>query len=308
MFISKIEKIAADLGKNFSDLQDVAREALLYGMNLVKTPGALKKAMKRIGDDSKEATTRWSGNAYLLVELPMALVQKRHKISDLEDFKFARAVLERAHYKELRQRVRNIPDITIEQIMHELMPEVRKRARSGRFLTQFDRMHGNIHDIEQDITDKTLVVINKEFMKFNSHATEDISKYISYCLGRKSKTYLRSKKPRMTMVRVEDHQDMERLMDDQAEIERDPIHDLEFKRDIRNFLSEPQRDAVLLFLGMAESELKDRFENFLTGHGKKTADLSQAHLKRYIALFLGIDVFALLQQNQELKEYLTEAV
>lgn len=309
MFIHKIEKIAAELGKSVTELGEVAHEALLYGMNLTKTPGALKRAMKRIKDDSTQATTRWSGNAYLLLELPKALVDRRRKIPNLQDFLFARKVLKREHYKELRTRVRNIPGgITVEQIMREIMPEVRKQARKGRFLTQFDRMNGNIHDIEQDLTGKTLVVVNKEFMNFNTHATEDIAKYISFCLNGKSKTYLRSRAPRMTMVRVEDHQDMERIIDCNADVEQDPIHNIEFKRDIQNFLSEPQQEAVLLFLGMADQELQGRFDRFLAQSQKTAKDLSQAHLKRYISGFLGVDIFSLLQQNEELREYLTEAI
>lgn len=308
MFIHKIKKIAQEMERDFAELEEFAREALLYGMNLTRNPGALKRAMKRIDGDSTQATTQWSGNAYLLHVLPQALTNKRCKVVNLEDYAFARKCLRAEDYETLRKRLENTPGFSVHDIVGMLKSEIKQQASGSRFLIQFDQMYESRNDIEHDITDKALTVINKEFTNFNSHNEEDIKKYISCCLSRKAKTYVRSKAPRMKMVRTQDHQDLERIMDENCEIEQDPIRNLEFKKDIGNFLSETQQQAILIFLGMAEEPLRKSFDQFLSQYNKTTAHLSQAHLKNYITLFLGVDVFAGLKANAELKQYLIEAV
>jgi hypothetical protein len=305
MFMDKIQKMSEELGKTVQELQDVARESLLYGMKLNRTPSNLKRALKKVNYDSKLATQMWRGNAYLLLTFPKILTDRKAKIVNLQDYLFARQILKDEHYTELKKRIDNIPtDISIPQILQSVIPAIRYQTRRGRFLPQFDSMHADMKDIQQDISEIAIAIVNFQFTNFKTHASEDINKYISYCIGHKSKTYFRSKAPKAITIKLDDQQEFDKIMD-QEPTDFDPLHTIEFKEDMAGMLPRAQYEAVMLFLDMADQELHKRFDVFLARYGKTKESLTQPLLKKYIEKFLNVNVFSTLQKNKKLLCYLT---
>lgn len=310
MFMNKIRKMSQDLSLAMSTLDKVARESLLYGMKLTRTPGPLKTELKAVNADSTIATDTWRGNAYLLLTLPKVLTDRKRKIPCLEDLIYVRTVLTAEHYEILHKRVQNVPTMTTEEIFNMMTREIRQNSWKGRFLPQFDSMFGTLKDVEQDVMAITLSIINQEFNNFNSHAPEDIKKYVGYCIGKKSATHITAHAPRMKKVIVEDQDELEHVMDmnqGDDDTSQDPIHNFEFKRDIERLLPKPQRDAVFLILGMEDAKLSKHFGNFLERHGKKKDDLSPFQLRNYVSKYLDVDIVQILRENKDLCGYLNRS-
>lgn len=308
MFLQKIERMSKDMSLAMSDLNEVARESLLYGMKLTRTPGPLKKALKRVNGDSTVATDMWRGNAYLLLTLPNVLIDRKLKIPNLEDLLFARKILTTEHYEILELRLRNVPTMSREEILSLVTKEIKQNSWRGRFLPQFDSMYGGQKDVEQDITAISLAIINQEFNNFNSHAPEDIKKYIGYCISKKSATHISAQAPRMTKIRVEDQDELEHVLDTKKQETEDPsinpIENFEFKRDIERLLPKPHRDAVFLILGLEDAKLSSHFASFLERYGKRKDQLTRFQLHRFISKYLNVDVIEMLRTNKELCGYL----
>lgn len=318
MFLNKIRKMAKELGKDVAELTGVARECLLYGMNITRTPGALKREIKKLGtgkcsadlqEYSKSVTKEWSGNAYLRMVLPRLLTNRKEKIPDLEDFLFVRQFLTQKHYDELMKQVQNLPELSVDQIIHNILPDVKKVAWKGRFLPQCDQKHGSLKDVEQDLVSRAMIIVNKEFMNFNTTNPDDIYKYVSYCMTRKAKTHFKSEAPRMSLLKVETPQELEQIQSQSVlplseTNPEDALTSIEFRQDIEKLLPKKQRDAVFLLLDMAEPPLSKKFESFLSRKGKDKSTLTPVQLKKYIASFLDVDVFETLQNSEQFRQYL----
>ncbi len=302
MFIEKIRKLSQDLGVSYCKMQDVKLQSLLYGMKLVKKPGALKRALRKVGADSKQATPMWNGNAYLLLTLPRILVDRKTKIINLEDYQFAKKHLTPEQLRELHTRVQNIPDITPEQILEGIKDNLTRRAYASRFLPTFDPMH-EMGDIRRDMMCEALTVINKEMTNFRTHNPEEIYKYIGYCFDGKSKTYVKAKAPRWQRVGYEDALSAE----DSALAGEECVAEttVEFMQDMQKLLSDKERLAVLLLLDQADERMTRKFSDYLSTKGRERAALSPVLLKKHITGFVGdAEVFDRLQQNQDFHQYL----
>jgi hypothetical protein len=307
MFLEKIKKIADDWGKSSEEMQDVARESLLYGMRITRTPGNLKRELKKVKIDSTLAKPLWSGNSYLLLTLPVVLTDRKKKIPNLEDFLFARKVLGKKNIRQLKTKVKNLPSITAQEIFQRLMPSIKKRAWRGSFLPRFDSMHGTIKDIEHDLMKEAIEVMNKEMMNFkNPKDLDSIEDYLSYCFDRKLDTYLKQHKPRLLKARIDDEKAFDKIVE--AKRSEDifdlATEDCEFRQDLRKILSRNGYKAVSLLMNFADELDELAFGQYLQPLGFTRENIPAKKLKITIEKFIGYDVFDAVRNSPRLKEYL----
>jgi hypothetical protein len=306
MFLQKINRLATDWNRHPQELDLVARESLLYGMRLTRHPSALKRELKKVKIDSLIARPLWSGNAYLLHVLPEVLCNKKKKIPCLEDFLFARKVIQREHLKELRARRKNMCKIPFEDLFKALMPGVKRQAWRGRFIPQFDAMNENLKDIEQDIVVRTLEVLNKEITNFKSKNKEEILAYLGFCVKGKSDTYLKQRTPKQIKARIEP-EDFDRIVHQarQDEAGESEFADVDFKKDLQAVLSIKVYRGVALLMNFAEPTDTRKFDRYLRNKNIKMEWLTQSQLKIHIEKYIGAPVFERAFENSTLKEFLT---
>jgi len=307
MLLEKIRRLALEWGKTPQALEAVARESLLYGMRIETKPKNLKLELKRVGIDSKLATPLWSGDYYLLLVLPQVLINKKIKIPCLEDLQFAKRILKRAHLSALKQRFKNLPSTTREEVFKKILPIIKKESYRGRYLTQFDYMYEKKEDIQQDIICKALTILNKEWTHFNTSDPDKITNYLSYCIARKTNTYLASTSPKMRRAHVEDEEDLEILVNHHLDkdFESDDIKSThQLRNDLSRMLPPRTFKAVSLLLGFADPKHETKFEKSLRARGLRRQQLSCSKLKLLIERHLGIEVFSDLKQSLDLRQYL----
>lgn len=307
MFLEKIRKIGEDWGKSSEEMQDVARESLLYGMRITRTPGGLKRELKKVKIDSTIARPLWSGNSYLLLTLPVVLTNKYKKIPNLEDFLFARKVLGKKTIRELRAKVKNLPEVTAQELFTRLAPGIKKRAWRGSFIPRFDSMHGTIQDVEHDLMKVAIEIMNKEMMNFkNPKNLEEIETYLSYCFDRKLDTYLKQHTPRMLKARIENTKVFDRIVENKRaeEIFDLATEDCEFRQDLRKVLSRNGYRAVSLLMNFADEADEKNFQDFIATIGYDRDTLPGKKLKATIEKHIGYEVFDAVKHSPKLKEYL----
>jgi hypothetical protein len=307
MFLEKIKKIGDDWGRSSEEMQDVACQSLLYGMRITRSPGDLKRELKKVKIDSTLAKPLWSGNSYLLLTLPLVLVDRKKKIPNLEDFLFAKKVLGRKNLKELRMKVKNLPKIPAQEILQLLLPSIKQQAGRGRFLPQFDSMHGKLKDIEQDLMKEAIEVMNKEMMNFkNTKDLDEIVKYLSYCLKRKTDTYLKQHTPKLLKARIDDEQSFDKLVETKRSEEIFDIatDDCEFRQDLRKVLSRNGYKAVSLLMNFADADVEQDFQMQLSALGFTRENIKMKKLKTLIEKYIGYEVFDAVKHSPKLKEYL----
>ena len=307
MFLKKIKRLGDEWGVAFCDLEGVARESLRYGMRLTRTPGQLKRELKAVGIDSTLATPMWSGNAYLLIQVPRALfTRKKAAAIDPEDMRFIRRVLTPEDRKILRERFRNLPDFTSCEILGHTVSYVRNQSRRGRFLPFFDSMYESTDDVEHDLIEETLKIINKEMTNFRTHEPEDIKKYIQNCMGKKAKTYFRSRSPKMFKSRIETPEDFDRIVETHRAEEFTPndYESHEVAHDLSKLLPRAHYRAISLLMGFASEAEQQQFDEFLQRTGQNPLELTPKKLKVQIERHLGCEVFDALRQHPDLVKYL----
>ena len=303
MFLEKIKKLGEEWGVHFSSMEAVAKESLLYGMRLIKTPGRLKKELKKVGIDSTLATPMWSGNAYLLITLPKVLFNRNIPIPSVADLLFAQKVLNEEQLFILKNRYENIPSISTGDILTNATSYVRKQSKKGRFLPFFDSMYESTKDVEQDLLEETLKVINKELTNFRTHRPEDMNKYISNCLGKKAKTYFKSRSPRMFKAEIETPEELEKIVEKSQSIE--PVHQtLEIRQDLQKMLPKEHYKAISLLMGFASEQEQKEFDVFLANQGKRVEMLTPRKLKTHIEKHIGKEIFTSLKEHKDLIKYL----
>jgi len=308
MFLQKIRGLAKDWNKDVQDLDAVAKESLLYGMRLHRTPSRLKKELRRVGIHTLLARPLWAGNAYLLITLPEVIHDRKRKIPNLEDLLYARSVLEEKHCGILSERVEKKCQISTEELLRRLKPAIRLHARKGRFLVQFDQMHGTLHDIEQDITSLALEVINREISNFRTQNIDEIIPYLAYCVGKKAKTYLRKEAPKQKKVQTEaSHFDyLVHKNRDEEENSTTGFEEVDFREDLRRILSSEVYAGISLLMNFADEEIRQQFRSFLKAKQIKLEWLTNSQLKLHIERFLGCRVFEKAKANQEFRNFLLQ--
>lgn len=306
MFLQKLSKLATDWGKQPSDMEAIARESLLYGMRIQRTPGRLKMALKQQKIDSKLATPMWSGNAYLLLTLPKVLVDKKRKIPCLEDYLYARTILKKQDMKDFRRKVKALPDMERDEILKRMLPQIRRRSRAARFIPMFDPAT-EMRDIEHDLIAEMLKVINKEMTNLRSKDIKSIETYFGYCFDSKLDTYLKSNTPDARRAYTEDEQALDRLLESarQNEVEQYELTDRMTIDDLKELLTWEQFEAVGLLLSVPGTESSGEFNQYLAKQSLDPETLSTGKLKYHIQRFLQApEVFQELKEHPELQEYL----
>jgi len=312
MFIEKIEQLARDWGKSLSEMDEIMTASLRYGMRLDRHPGKLKRELKKLKIDSTIATPLWSGNAYLLITMPSVLVNKKKKIPCLADFIYARKVLKKEDFSELKSKVKNLPPMSPHDILKGMFPAIKRQAYSrGRFLPQFDRMYGGIEDIQQDLFVEAAAVVNKQIMNLKTHNIDDIMKYMGFCFKKKSDTYLRANAPKARRVRVEEDKIFEDMVHEKKKSNGEDyetaleLNQKEVTHDLESLLSKEAYLGVGLLMNFAPEPELNKFEQFLESSGIKRQTLSTTQTKRWIEKYLGKgDLFTQLQQSKSLLAYL----
>jgi hypothetical protein len=310
MFMERIRQLAVEWGKSPEDLNQVARESLLYGMRLNTKPTQLKKELKRVGIDSTIATPRWSGTYYLLICLPQVLTDRKKKIPSLEDYLFAKTVLAPDQLDQLTQNLKKIPDVSRHEIVAGLMKKTIKfESRRGRFLPRFDRMYENDKDVKQDLLCEALAIMNKEWCNFQRpDDAQEIHNYISHCVKGKTATYLKSCSPRMKRAKLDEPGALENIIDKQSIQERNLFDADEqstvLKEDLRSMLPYDSFQAVALLMNFAEDAEEQRFQSFLRSKGHSRIGLSYTRLKMYIERYMGTSIFLEIRKSEKLESYL----
>ena len=310
MLMEKVRKLAVEWGKTPNALNAVARESLLYGMRIETKPGRLKQELRKVGIDSKIATPLWSGDYYLLLGLPQVLIDPKAKIPCLEDYQFAKSVLRPDEIAALRERFKNVPQVSREEIFKKLLPVIKNKSYRGRFLPQFDQMHEKRGDVLHDLICEALAIMNKEWTEFrNPKRSEEIIQYLSFCVSSKTNTYLKAAAPKMKKARVEDAGELEALINQQRSDDleiNDSENTSQLKEDLKRLLPTPAYNAVALLLNFADPDLERGFEQSLVEHGLKRQKLPPMKLKNMIERHLKIKVFEDLKNSKELGKYLRE--
>lgn len=306
MFLQKIKKLAIEWSCPLDSLTEVATQSLFYGMGLVRTPSPLKKELRKVKIDTRLAKPLWSGNAYLLSTLPQVLCDKKKKIVCLEDFHFARKVLSTKHLGLLQKKLNNQCDISREDLIKELMPEVRRRSAKGRFLLHFDRKFSKSQDIEHDLVVRTLEIVNKEYCNFKSKNREDIIKYLTYCLRKKAATYLKEQAPKMQRVFISEDTHLEQIVHDELElnfVEQD-FSMLEMKEDLKRILSPKVYRGIALLGGFPDIVDHKGFDFYLSQKNRTRANLNQTQLKNHIEKYLNYPIFEKVFESDKLRNFL----
>jgi hypothetical protein len=305
MFLQKINQLATDWGKSNGELHDVARESLLYGMRLTRYPSMLKRELRRVRIDSLIAKPLWSGNAYLLLELPEVLTNKRKKIPCLADFHFARKNLSKKQLVELKKQVKMKCSIPREELFRELMVNIKNLSWRGRFLPQHDGMYENLKDIESDLAIRAMEIINREFSNFRNQNREQIVAYLGYCLKSKYDTFLKQESPKMLKARIEP-EDFDRIVHDKLAGEESNMEhvDLDFKEDLKKMLQPKIYRGVAILLGFEDIIDQRGFAKYLKDKSLELRNLNQSQFKSHIEKYLGVPVFEKAMQNDKLKQFL----
>lgn len=309
MFLQKIDKLASDWGYSRNEIEQVAKESLLYGMRIVRHPSALKRELRRVKIDSLIAKPLWSGNAYLLMELPEVMTNKKKKIPCLEDFHFARTILTKKHLTDLKKQVRHRCNIPREELIKELIPQIQRLSWKGRFLPKHDGMYENLKDVQGELVLRCMEVINKEMSNFKSNDKEEILTYLSYCISRKSDTFLKKSTPKAFRVKTEDNELDE--MFQQSKVEEDSpdnFNTVDFKHDLKKVLAPKVYRGVALLMEFADAADQRGFNTYLIGKNVQASQLNQTQLKSHIERYLGVSVFNKAYENKEFKEFLKNRI
>lgn len=312
MFLEKISRLAGDWGKQVAEMEEIAKASLRYGMRLDKHPGKLKRELKKLKIDSTLATPLWSGNAYMLITMPQVIVDKRRKIPSLEDFNFAKRVLDKKDLKELKSKIRNLPKFSSHEILDRMIPAIKRQAYSrGRFLPQFDRMYGGIEDIQQDLFVEAASIVNKQITNLKTHNIDDIMKYMGFCFKKKSDTYLRANAPKSKRIQIEKDKMFEDLIHEHKVNEGADLDSIvgigakEFAYDLRKILNDEAFRAVGILMGFSSEEDSNGFEVFLSQAGVKRSEINNTQLKKQIEKYIGkSDIFNSMQRSKALMGYL----
>jgi len=311
LFLRKLEALASEWGKKSEEMEEIRKESLLYGMRLKTTPTGLKNALRKGKLDTKVATPLWSGNAYLLLSLPKVLTNPKSKIPCLEDFIYAKSVLEAQQIGTLKKKIDNIPpEVDRDQFLKKMMPFMKRKAYRARFLSMLDPSIEK-DDIQQDMMIEMLRIFNKEITNLNTHKSEGIEKYFINCFSQKVKTYLGKTKPKQFRMMVETEIELECLLESGHQKEEatwlDKFYDPLVQQDLRGMLTWEQMEALYLLIGLPDAEHTARFEEFLRRQGLKREELSLGKLKHAIQKFLEApDVFDEILEHRGLKNYFQE--
>jgi hypothetical protein len=298
-----LEKVRSTLGPApYAEIAEVAHEALLYGMRINRTPHRLKALLKQHRLDTSGVSSSWAGTYYLLNELPRCLRDQKRKIPCLVDFLFARAVLSESQMQQVFRLVDNLPDLTPAELLKDLMPQIKRGAYRGRFLSLCDDAYETA-DIQQDLITKALTIMNREWGNLKSHAREDIHKYIGFCFDSKTNTYLSSQAPEAFKKHIEEPDDLERQLEENTEEQVRGLSQLD-RDDLARILTAPQLRAVLILLGEADEQEMSAFRAFLKQQGRDDLGLKDITLKRFIEQYCGEPVWDTLKESSQLAEYL----
>lgn len=312
MFLRKLDALAQEWGKKSDEMDEIRKESLLYGMRLKTTPTGLKNALRKRKLDTKVATPLWSGNAYLLLSLPEVLTNPKTKIPCLEDFLYAKQVLELSQIGTLRKKIDNIPKwVDREKFFKRIEPKLKSKAHRARFIAMRDPGMGK-DDIQQDLAIEMLKIYNKEITNLHTQDEADMEKYFFNCFHKKAKTYIGKKKPKQFRVTVDTNAELENLFESGTKEERswlDRFNDPLVQKDLKDMLTWEQAEALYLMMGLPGADLVLEFNRFLKEQSVERDGIPLGRLKLSIQKFLDApEVFDEILEHPGLKQYFQERV
>lgn len=204
VFLNKIKDMANTWNVPYENLHNLAKESLLYGMKLNSSPNQLKKEMRKQQVDSKLATELFKGTSYLLHDIPKVLIKKKEKIINLNDFLFAKSVLDGDQIELLKQRVQKLDQIDIHALYDtNLQNVINNHTKRGSFFSKYDSMYEKSMDFKQTLAAEAIQILNLEIDKLTAFDSDTVGKYVNKCLGNKAKTKIRKLVPKSFKITKE---------------------------------------------------------------------------------------------------------